>query len=118
MGLGPRIGSRCLCNTDKMGCDCETKKFPNPDPNNFRIEVIRPCGEFVALCVVYPDCTNYEGRKILVFKDSHEKFHGVHVGTLDPHFCDQGHSSPVARFEPTDRGWQMAIRFMEMMRLS
>ena len=34
---------------------------------------------------------------------------GKDVG-IDPHFSDnKKYHSPIARFEPTDRGWEMAL---------
>lgn len=81
------------------------------DPNRFRVQRTRQVGSYVVAEIVYPDCTNYEGKKILVYE-------GVNEGDikkkarLDPHFCKhEGCLSPVARFEPTARGWEMAISF-------
>ena len=35
---------------------------------------------------------------------------------IDPHFSEsKKYYSPIARFEPTMRGWGMAMKFMEMM---
>lgn len=63
---------------------------------------------FIVLLLLYPDCTNYGGYKVLVFR-------GVqHVTELldrnksiDPHFLENK-VSPIARFEPTNNGWLMA----------
>ena len=38
----------------------------NPKPNNFIVERTEQCGQFYVSVVRYPDCTNYEGKKILV----------------------------------------------------
>lgn len=83
----------------------------NPKPDKFRIEKYKIVSNFLVVLVHYPDCQNYEGQKILVFKDlTVEKLHNLRL--LDPHFCNSPrHPSPVARFEPTDRGWQYAVLF-------
>lgn len=33
---------------------------------------------------------------------------------LDPHFLE-GYYSPIARFEPTKKGWKMAVKFVRAM---
>lgn len=83
----------------------------NPNPARFNIKKAERVGRFLVAIVHYPDCRNYEGKKILVFEN-------VTVSTLqkltslDPHFCDEsGHISPVARFKPTKRGWNYAVSF-------
>jgi hypothetical protein len=59
----------------------------------------------------YPDCTNYEGNKILVFHNiSVEEI--ANANTIDPHFCDKDHVSPIARFRPSKDGWSMAEAFI------
>jgi len=57
----------------------------------------------------YPDCNNYEGNKILVFEGI--KYIKLYEqGSIDPHFSDnKKFHSPIARFEPTDKGWSMAV---------
>jgi hypothetical protein len=85
--------------------------LPNPDPNNFEILKSWFAGEFVAVEIRYPDCTNYEGRKILVYKGAIEDLQKAKF--LDPHFCEGEHISPIARFEPTGLGWDMAMMLVE-----
>lgn len=59
--------------------------------------------------VQYEGCTNYEGRKILVYEKLSDG-ELLQLRFLDPHFCDSAtHKSPVARLEPTQRGWRLAI---------
>jgi hypothetical protein len=81
----------------------------NPNPKKYKIKKSKHIGSYVLIFINYPDCNNYEGDKILVYRqttfdDSIEK------GYLDPHFSENA-PSPLARFEPTDAGWQMAIDF-------
>ena len=91
----------------------ETPSY-NPDPARYDIldhKVIKNC---LILKVNYPDCRNYEGNKILVFANTtlaalrkQQK--------IDPHFSEnKEYISPVARFSPTDQGWQMACKFCEI----
>jgi len=77
----------------------------NPDPSSFKVKKFYKFnGLFVSL-VNYPNCTTFEGNKILVTNyDVREKI------KLDPHF-DNG-SGLVARFEPTDTGWEAAVWFV------
>jgi hypothetical protein len=61
--------------------------------------------------VVYPDCINYEGRKVMVYVNVTPEQLAAQT-SLVPHFsADRGHLSPVARFVPTPRGWEMARLF-------
>jgi len=86
------------------------EKLPNPDPHNYVINGIEKfVGRFMILDVTYPDCTNYEGRKILLYKDV--KLRDLEEqGSIDPHFSDnKDFHSPIARFEPTLDGLQMAF---------
>jgi len=87
--------------------------LPNPDPKNFNVLMERSVGRFLVLYVRYPQCTNYEGNKILVFKDvtlGELKAQGL----IDPHFSqDEVIHSPIARFEPTKRGWEWALAFAQ-----
>ena len=84
-------------------------KLPNPDPFNYRVIKSKQVGRFLVLMVKYPDCTNYEGQKTMIFEDcTLDDLNGQ--GSIDPHFCDnKAYRSPIARFEPTDRGWKMAV---------
>jgi hypothetical protein len=84
----------------------------NPDPFNYNIIKCEQTGPWLLLKVVYPDCMNFEGNKILLF-------HGTTLVDLinqrgvDPHFTDlPGVKAPFARFEPTERGWAAALHMM------
>ncbi len=82
----------------------------NPNPKVFVIENTEQVGKYVVAKICYPNCKNYEGRKILVFENiKEEKIYSLKV--IDPHFCDGDHISPMARFEPTEKGWKHAITF-------
>jgi hypothetical protein len=87
---------------------------PNPDPTNFRILQAEQQGEFLLLKVHYPDCTNYEGNKVLLFKGV-TLLDVVNQKVIDPHFNESGKGRhyPVARFAPTEQGWEMALKLMK-----
>lgn len=89
-------------------------KFPNPNPSNFVIEKSSQIMNFLILQVRYPDCTNYEGRKILVYKGvTEETLLERNKGTIDPHFSNNPKFfSPIARFVPDNDGWTMAKSFV------
>jgi hypothetical protein len=86
-----------------------------PDPYNFRIVRGEENGNWVVIEVHYPDCNNYEGLKILLYR-------GIPLTKLraqkrlDPHFCDhKGCISPFARFEPTEEGWAAALTLSKIL---
>lgn len=87
------------------------EKLPNPDPANYEIVLAEEVGRFLVLKIHYPDCTNYEGNKILVFEGI-KPLDLLRQKLIDPHFfVNKKIASPIARFVPTPEGWNMAIRF-------
>jgi len=100
-----------------MGCfpisncsheDYTTPVAPNPNPRNFKIVRLEQVGRYIIADVKYPGCNTYEGHKILVFEGvSMSKV--INAKVLDPHFCDDGHLSPVARFRPDK--YDAAVKF-------
>jgi len=90
-------------------------KLPNPDPTNFVIGKALTVGNYLLVEVEYPDCTNYEGRKILLCKGvTLQELKGQ--GHLDPHFAENKEfHSPIARFEPTSMGWDMGYETAKVM---
>ncbi len=91
----------------------ETNTLPNPRPDNYKILRDRAIGNCLIVKIHYLDCKNYEGQKILVFEDC--TIHALLKQKLiDPHFSEnKKFFSPVARFEPTERGWNHAVRYAE-----
>lgn len=83
---------------------CESARRSNPDPSRFEIKRIEEHGKFMLLEVVYPNCTNYEGRKYLLMKRM-TTIELLAMKQLDPHFAKDGRV--LARFEPTPAGWEM-----------
>lgn len=89
--------------------------LPNPDPKNFKIVKFDQIKNYLVVMVNYPDCTNYEGNKILIYYGCTMK-DLLKQGTIDPHFSEnQDFLSPIARFEPTPRGWTHAMLFCNWM---
>jgi len=117
MGIGPFSRSQY---DDSISCSSPNfstidvsgpKKNPNPNPQNFNIVQTLQIKDSLIVDVVYPDCTNYEGHKILVYRNTTiDKL--TKQGTIDPHFSNNKTKlSPFARFEPTPVGWQAAVQF-------
>ncbi len=80
----------------------------NPDPRRFFIVKIESVGRWVVAMIDYPDCTNFEGMKILVWRGV-SRYDIENALWIDPHFTE-GHLSPFARFKPTDAGWAAALQ--------
>lgn len=126
------FGSRCSCDPPKRNERIVYVEVPvsmptpprivapvspnpgNPNPTRFTIWQIQGIGRFTIVRVHYPDCRNFEGEKILVFEGVSVKA-VKSLRTLDPHFCDGAHVSPIARFVPTKQGWKYAVAFCQMM---
>lgn len=84
----------------------------SPDPSHYTITFIHTVGKYVIVQIHYPDCTNFEGKKILVYKDV-DSVKLLGAKHLDPHFCDSEDClSPIARFVPTPEGLRMAVVFV------
>jgi len=80
----------------------------DPDPLNYKILSSFELGDYLILEIKYLNCTNYEGKKILVYKGVTllELFNQKY---LDPHFSNSElYKHPIARFVPTVEGLAMA----------
>ncbi|USN13938.1 hypothetical protein PAPPERLAPAPP_02650 [Brevundimonas phage vB_BpoS-Papperlapapp] len=84
----------------------------NPVATNFRLIQQLRVGAFVLVEVQYPDASNYEGRKIMLFQaDCFEAVVARNRGVVDPHFSESvDFLSPIARFRPNAAGWAMGLR--------
>lgn len=76
-----------------------------PVPHRFSIRLAEQRGPFCIALVHYPDATVYNGKKLLLYHAREKTIREANA--LDPHFTETG-LSPIARFEPTKRGWAMA----------
>jgi len=92
---------------DWIVSNCRLKKDLNPDPKRFKIIRQEHFYPYTLLWVNYPNCTNFEGNKILVFRG--DPSYITDVVFLDPHFAEG--KRLIARFVPTDEGWDMARKF-------
>lgn len=93
------------------------KLLPNPNPKRCVILKSYQFGCMLILQIKYIDSTNFEGIKLLVFKDvalaNLEK--QLLIFGIDPHFSDNAKIiSPIARFVPTREGLEMAINFCKL----
>ena len=112
MGIGIGRSSGCLCSHTTIE-KIVIKEIPkgNPDPTQFVILRQQTMGDYIIVEILYPNCTNFEGKKILLFKGfSYEQIHSAKF--IDTHFFDKhnDHPSPIARFEPTEFGWLLAVK--------
>lgn len=83
----------------------------NPDPAKFELVKVETVNGYAVVQIKYPDCKNYEGVKIMVWK-SKDFNEMLQSGLLDPHFSDDVPSC-LARFIPTKEGWNWAVKFAE-----
>lgn len=86
--------------------------LPNPSPERFSILRSERVGDYLILMVHYPDCTNFEGVKIMVYQGFADTaaLLAASNGKLDPHFCPHG-PSPLVRFKPNEKGFDAAIAY-------
>lgn len=92
-----------------------SEKLPNPNPANYEIimSLYDDDKKFLLVLIKYPDCTNYEGKKILLYKNTTiENLKKQKL--IDPHFSDnKKYISPIARFEPTSYGWECGVTLIK-----
>lgn len=81
-----------------------TETSPNPNPHRFRIEESEIVNGNTIMLVRYPDCTTFDGLKLLLLKGKHLLFN-----KLDPHFLDDINHPVIARFIPDEDGYIMAL---------
>ena len=94
-----------------------TPKKNEPKPDDFKFITFEQYKGMVIVEIYYPGCTNFRGRKILVFEGVTMKMVASRK-VIDPHFLDHGTRSPIARFTPSERGWKMARLFCKAMEMA
>jgi hypothetical protein len=119
MGIGPFHMSSCRCYTEPVKVvekivEKIVMKYPNPNPDNFEIMGIEEFGKNLVVLIQYPDCTNYEGKKLMIYRNI-TKQEILDATKLDPHFCDHCKLSPFARFEPTKFGLAAARKLAKQL---
>ena len=108
MGVGPFRISSSFHDSNRAF----TFSSPNPDPRNFVLEKSGTIGDLAIAMFRFPGCTNYEGRKVLVYRKD-VFIRCLADGIVDPHFCEKEEYCPLARFVPTEYGWELAQLFAE-----
>jgi len=99
------------------GSKCSSSPYAapqsNPKPENFKILNEQYLNGYLILIVNYPDCKNYEGKKVLVYNNfkSSVDLLAFNNGRLDPHFSI-GKGSPIARFKPTPEHMELVSRMI------
>lgn len=107
MGVWTPISSDSYCFT--------YEKLPNPKPNNYIIKKYYSIKNNLVVVINYPDCTNYEGDKVLVYSNVNIK-ELKEQKLIDPHFSNnKKFKSPFARFEPTQFGIEMAKKLAKIL---
>jgi len=95
----------------------EPQRDGNPNKYRFwlvrRLDFPKASGKVSVVEINYPDCFNHKGNKILVYNDSCILDAGLKSQCLDPHFLDDK-GSPIARFEPTETGWILALSLAKL----
>lgn len=88
----------------------------NPNPYNYKILKYEFINNYLLLLINYPDCKNFKGNKILVFKNItlRQLIHKEVIPQIDPHFPDNNKYSPIARFIPTEEGYKIAKQFCKI----
>lgn len=86
----------------------------NPRPDRFNILQSCQVGDYSIIRLVYPDCNNYEGEKLLVFKCKLQDI--LDQGLIDPHFSDNTkYIHPIARFKPVENCFWTAIEYVDFL---
>lgn len=114
MGIGPFRSSSFSSFDYKPLSKKKQIKYPNPKADNYEIIKYLEENNHLILDIKYLDCINYEGRKILVFENC--TFDDlIKQKLIDPHFSDNKKmKSPIARFVPTEKGLEMALKFCRL----
>jgi hypothetical protein len=88
----------------------------NPRADKYIIEKSIQVDSNLVLFIKYLNCTNYEGNKILVYKNTDiQTLLKVNNGLLDPHFSNNDNFiNPFARFVPTQEGLEKSIELAKI----
>lgn len=105
MGVGFRLSSSNYDDSNRVGTTFSI--------DNYRVKEYHEKGRYLLVKIHYPDCKNYEGNKILLYKNCNID-QLLRQKSIDPHFSENKEfHSPIARFEPTDAGWKMGMMIIE-----
>lgn len=117
MGVGPKISrsgvSGARVRTEYVYVNAASQQLGNPNPSSYEVVQSVAINGHLLVQIKYPDCTNYEGNKILLYRGLTLK-QLLDQKLVDPHFSNsEKYKSPIARFEPTLYGWNLACKIME-----
>lgn len=98
----------CYNSNDTPLCNRDYLDNINPDPKRFKILkcIESKVNNYCLVEVKYLNCTNYEGHKLLLIRDTSTSMLS-RVDELDPHFSIN--NNIVARFKPDREGWFLAM---------
>ena len=106
------MGLSFISSCSSLRCDNKTISNIDPNPLNFNIGKLYKNGKWLLAEIRYPNCTNFEGIKIILFEGlSIEQLKNKTY--LDPHFSNTGNI--FARFKPTKEGWLSGIFFVDQL---
>lgn len=99
--MGVAIGfSRCSDDYTK-----ESVTTPNPNKFNFKILDKKIKGDYLLVHIIYPDCTTFDGKKLILFKGI--DFNDLsEMSEIDPHFLED--NNVAARFRCNTEGLHLA----------
>lgn len=118
MGISP-FSSTSVSVHDRCHGNCEYARAARkqPNPKSYTVISSTEVSGYLILEIKYDNCTNYEGRKILMFDRGTKLPKLRRQGGIDPHFSKSTtHIHPIARFEPTLRGHAMAVKLAHTLR--
>jgi len=110
------MGMKIFGSYSKSDLDFNTNKISDfdPDPSKFEIKKVHRQNNHLVVLIHYPNCINYEGNKIIVYKNTELNILSNAL-QIDPHFTEKDiELKPFARFEPTDDGWKAAIALVNI----
>ena len=103
MGLG-------MFSSGSDSYNSNSNTSPNPNKYRFKINSITEGTHYDLIQVNYPDCTTFNGDKVLVVKKG--SVGKIKTKELDPHFFEDG--NVVARFKPTEDGIQLGLMLINL----
>lgn len=101
------MGFKWSSDDTSVSVTASTDTAPNPNPFRFEIFSGADYDNCCLLVVKYPDCTTFEGMKVLVLDGCVANYKDAK--SLDPHFFENG--DVIARFKPTKEGIEQAKKF-------
>lgn len=103
-------GSSCASFGSRKSCLGSAVFAPAPNPLKWELLEKFAYDHGYVLIVKYPDCTNFEGVKCMVYEGWFSS-----SDVLDPHFQEDS-KGPIARFKPDAEGIAMAKRLAQSLR--